>query len=120
MPTAIRKLGTVIFVIGCIAVIGGLVPVAAGRVEGRSQQVWLAAAVVGALLAASGLVTDWLGNHAVRDQQSAASRSAGGSGGYSGGRGESELGSGLSEKSPPSIRLSGRPTGRGFRDDLMA
>ncbi|HEX8324913.1 MAG TPA: hypothetical protein VF595_13490 [Tepidisphaeraceae bacterium] len=103
MPTAIRKLGTILFVVGCLAVIAGLAPIAAGRVDERQQQAWLAAAVVGALLAVSGLVTDWLGSQAVREQ------SAGDSG--LGGRGDVR---------PPAMRLSNRPTGRGFRDDLMA
>jgi hypothetical protein len=100
MPTAIRKLGTFLFCIGCIAVIAGLVPIAAGRVDGRQQQMWLAIAIIGGLLAVSGLVTDWLGSQAVRDQQPAME---------SGG-----------DVRAPSMRLSNRPTGRGFRDDLMA
>lgn len=98
MPTAIRKLGTILFVIGCLAVIAGLAPIVAGRVDEKQQQAWFAAAVVGGLLLASGLVTDWLGSQAVRDQ-------SGGDGG---------------DVRPPSMRLSNRPTGRGFRDDLMA
>ena len=100
MPTAIRKLGTILFVIGCLAVIVGLVPIAAGRVDEKQQQLWLAAAMVGGLLTVSGLVTDWLGSQAVRDQHI---------GGDSGG-----------DNRPPSMRLSNRPTGRGFREDLMA
>lgn len=103
MPTAIRKLGTLLFVVGCIAVIAGLVPIAAGRVDEQQQQAWLAAAVVGGLLAVSGLVTDWLGNQAVRDQSP-------------GNDGKSGRGDGR----PPAMRLSDRPAGRGFRDDLMA
>lgn len=105
MPTAIRKLGTILFVVGCIAVIAGLGPIVAGRVDEKVQQNWFAAAVVGGLLAVSGLVTDWLGSQAVRDQ----SGSDGGAGG-----------SGRGDGRPPSMRLSNRPTGRGFRDDLMA
>ena len=103
MPTAIRKLGTILFVVGCIAVLVGLGPVAAGRVDEKQQQVWLAAAVVGGLCVVSGLVTDWLGSQAVRDQ------ATGGGGG-----------SGSGDNRPPSMRLSNRPTGRGFREDLMA
>lgn len=108
MPTAIRKLGTILFVIGALAVIVGLSPVATGRVEGRSQQVCLAIAVVGALLAVSGLVTDWLGSHAVREHEAAAGAS-----------GDQQRGA-FGESRPPSMRLSNRPTGRGFREDLMA
>ena len=107
MPAAIRKLGTLLFVIGCIAVIAGLSPVAAGRVDEKQQQAWLAAAVVGGLLLASGLVTDWLGSQAVREQSRGGSGSDPGGGGAGGPR-------------PPSMRLSNRPTGRGFREDLMA
>ena len=94
MPTAIRKLGTFLFVIGCIAVIAGLVPVAAGRVDGKVQQVLLAAAVVGGLLVVSGLVTDWLGSQAVRDQASA------------------DEGLTVGGSRPPSMRLSGPHPGQ--------
>ena len=110
MPTAIRKLGTILFCVGCIAVIAGLAPIAVGRVDGRQQQVCLAIAVVGGLLVVSGLVTDWLGNHAVRDQQA-------GNGGGDGGGGPGRT---LGDGRPPAMRLSGRSTGRGFREDLMA
>jgi hypothetical protein len=103
MPTAIRKLGVILFVIGLLAVIGGLFPVVAGRVDEKQQQFWFAAAIIGGLLGASGLVTDWLGSQAIRDQA--------GSDGGSNERGEGR---------PPSMRLSNRPSGRGFRDDLMA
>ena len=106
MPTAIRKLGSILFVVGCIAVLVGLGPVAAGRVEERQQQIWLAAATIGGLCVVSGLVTDWLGSQAVRDQ------SAGGGGGMTGG--------GPGDRRPPAMKLSNRPTGRGFREDLMA
>ena len=108
MPTAIRKLGTILFCVGCLAVVAGLVPIAVGRGDGRQQQVCLAIAVVGALMAVSGLVTDWLGSHAVREHQAA--MNAGGGDGCSG----------LGDGRPPAMRLSGRPTGRGFREDLMA
>ena len=112
MPTAIRKLGSILFVVGCIAVLVGLGPVAAGRVGERQQQIWLAAAMIGGLCVVSGLVTDWLGSQAVRDQ------SSGGNSGMSDGGGG--LGHGPGDRRPPSMKLSNRPTGRGFREDLMA
>ncbi|MGC4030183.1 MAG: hypothetical protein QM754_00335 [Tepidisphaeraceae bacterium] len=100
MPTALRKLGTLLFVIGCLAVVVGLGPVAAGRADEKQQQAWLAAAVVGGLMLISGLVTDWLGSQAVRDQSK--TNEPGG------------------DVRPPSMRLSGRATGKGYREDLMA
>ena len=99
MPSAIRRLGIFFFCVGCLAVVIGLVPVAAVQVEAKRQQYWLAAAVVGGLLMVSGLVMDWLGSQAVRDQSAVQ----------------------VSDVRPPAMRLSSRPAGgKGYREDLMA
>ncbi|MGN6505415.1 MAG: hypothetical protein ACTHM6_07625 [Tepidisphaeraceae bacterium] len=99
MPSAIRKLGTFLFCVGCLAVVAGLVPVATIQVDGKRQQFWLAAAVVGGLLMVSGLVMDWLGSQAIRDQAPVQ----------------------VTDVRPPAMRLSSRPAGgKGYREDLMA
>jgi len=109
MPSAIRRLGTFLFCLGCMAVVVALGLKAGGWMDVKMQQLLLASAMVGALLAASGLVMDWLGTHAVRDQQSVNRPT----GAVSSGR--------TSDVKPPPMRLSGRPAGaKGYREDLMA
>jgi len=105
MPAAIRRLGIFLFCVGCVAVVTGLVPLAVDSVDGKRQQVWLAVCVVGGLVAVSGLVMDWLGSQAIRDQQVSRVNNPGVRG----------------DIQPPAMRLSSRPAGnKGYREDLMA
>ncbi len=105
MPAAIRRLGVFLFCLGAICVVAALTPVAGEWFDRRTQQAWLAGAMVGGLMVISGLVMDWLGTQALRDQQPLIPAT--------------KLGS--AEVKPPAMRLSSRPAGnKGYREDLMA
>src|SRR5688500_14434172 len=100
MPSALRRLGVFLFCLGGLAVVVALVPVT-GAWANDKEQTWLAIAMVGGLLVISGLVMDWLGSQAIRDQQSNPQQSV--------------------IPQPPAMRLSSAAKGaKGYREDLMA
>lgn len=101
MSPGLRSLGSILFLMGGIAVITGVF--GAWRYEGQeasAAQASLAFALVGGLAMIAGIVADWLGvNPTHRDQPTAAKSLA----------------------PPPAMRLSSRPAGgKGYREDLMA
>ena len=103
MPSALRRLGIFLFCFGGLAVVAGLVPVAGAWVSAKQEQVQYAAAMVGGLMAVSGLVMDWLGSQAIRDSQQMPQQQQ------------------AITPTPPAMRLSASPkTGKGYREDLMA
>jgi hypothetical protein len=113
MPSALRRLGVFLFCFGGLAVVVALTPVAAALVGARQEQVQWAAALVGGLMAVSGLVMDWLGSQAIRDE----AQNAGGppSPVQNANNPQASL------ANPPAMRLSSSPkTGKGYREDLMA
>lgn len=106
MPAAIRRLGVFLFCLGAICVVAALTPVAGEWFDRQTQQGWLAGAMVGGLMAISGLVMDFLGSQAIRDQQMTPAKAAK---------------SPTPDMKPPTMRLSSRPAGnKGYREDLMA
>ena len=108
MPSALRRLGIFLFCFGGIAVVAGLVPVAGAWVSAKQEQVQFAAAMVGGLMAVSGLVMDFLGNQAIREQSQQPPQR------------HEKTPQGL-PATPPAIRLSASPKqGDGYREDLMA
>ena len=105
MPSALRRLGVFLFCLGGLAVVVALVPVTVAWANDK-EQTWLAIAMVGGLLVISGLVMDWLGSQAIRDQQSS---------------GSAEHSFPVVPTVPPAMRLSSKPKGaKGYREDLMA
>jgi hypothetical protein len=102
MPAALKRLGMFLFCFGGLAVVAGLVPVAGAWVSPKQEQVQFAAAMVGGLMAVSGLVMDWLGSQAIREHQTPPPQQA-------------------NPSAPPAMRLSASPKqGKGYREDLMA
>ena len=109
MPSALRRLGVFLFCFGGLAVVVALTPVAGALVGARQEQVQWAAALVGGLMAVSGLVMDWLGSQAIRDEARQAQTVQ---------QAVPQQGSAVT---PPAMRLSSSPkTGKGYREDLMA
>jgi hypothetical protein len=105
MPAAIRRLGIFLFCVGCVAVVVGVIPLVAESGDEKHHQVWLAICLMGGLVSVSGLVMDWLGSQAIRDQQNVRIKSP----------------VVRNDTKPPAMRLSSRPAGnKGYREDLMA
>jgi len=111
MSPGLRSLGSILFLMGGLAVVVGLV--GAWRFEGQEQasqaQLSLAFALLGGLAMVGGIVADWLGvNPTHRDQPTAP-------------RPNAALERAKPVERPPAMRLSSRPAGgKGYREDLMA
>ena len=110
MSPGLRSLGSILFLMGGLAVVVGIF--GAWRSEGQEQtaqaQASLAFALAGGLAMVGGIVADWLGvNPTHRDamgntpvEQPAVAKPV---------------------APPPAMRLSSRPAGgKGYREDLMA
>ena len=120
MSSALRRLGIFLFCLGGIVVVVALVPILAAWLRPRQEQVAWAGVMVGGLMAVSGLVADWLGSAALRDEAQKAQppvrplRAAG----------EQDDPAGVLPQPPPGpppMRLSASPkSGSGYREDLMA
>jgi uncharacterized membrane protein len=109
MPSALRRLGVFLFCFGGLAVVVALVPVTVAWVSNTTEQTWVAIAMVGGLLVISGLVMDWLGSQAIRDQEPREPKLSG------------EHAFPVIPPTPPAMRLSSKPKGaKGYREDLMA
>jgi hypothetical protein len=110
MASALRRLGVFLFCFGAIAVVAGLVPVSLALASEKREQTWLAVAMIGGLLVVCGLVMDFLGSQAVRDQQVQQQASTG-----------VPVAGQYEDPRPPTMRLSSAPKGaKGYREDLMA